>query len=54
MSMLSLVTGVLVLGLNLALVPRLGAMGAVWASLVVYLLALASQAVLLRRELTHA
>jgi O-antigen/teichoic acid export membrane protein len=53
LSMLSLVTGVLVLGLNLALVPRLGAMGAVWASLVVYLLALAGQAVLLRRELRH-
>jgi O-antigen/teichoic acid export membrane protein len=51
MSLFSIAAGVLVLGANLALVPRHGAMGAVWAGVAVYALALAGQAVLLRREL---
>lgn len=53
-SVLSLAAGALVLGLSIALVPRMGAMGAVVASLVVYGLSALAQLLLLRRKLHHA
>jgi len=52
-SLLSLVAGALVLGLTIALVPRMGAMGAVAASIAVYATSAIAQLALLRRKLGH-